>query len=106
MRHNNDEVEFYNLFISKIQHMRFALDEIGKMIEARLENLGRYVYESEEIKYESFKNSKIEIQKSIDGFKYSIKALCENLKSELKISLDKIDPEKEQNEISEYKKGA
>lgn len=104
MRPDLSQMEFHEMFISNIHHLRFALEEMGKMVEARLENLSRYVCENELNEHE-FNDSRIEIQKAINGFKYSVKSLCENLKNEFKISLDKIDPEYEKSQkLEEFKK--
>jgi hypothetical protein len=90
MRHDLSEIEYHNLFVNPIQSFRFAMEELTKMFECRLENLTKYICENE-LSATTHKTSRNEILRSIEGFRYSCEAVCETMKKHIERSLHKIE---------------
>ena len=86
MRHELSEMEYHTLFVTPIHNFRFGVEELAKMFECRLENLTEYICENE-LNHSTYKNSRSEILKSIEGFRYSCEAICENMKKNIEKSL-------------------
>ena len=100
MRPDISDVEYHNLFLSEIRTLRFSIDELGKMLESRLDVIAKYVCDNELTKSE-IKESKQQFNDTIEAYDMAIKAISEGLKKKLEDSLNIFEQNTEKKSIAE-----
>ena len=89
MRHELTEIECNSLFIQHIANSRFAMEELAKAFESRLESIIKNLIESSS--ENECKNAKKEMNRAIEGMKMQYNNTCENLKKIMEKSFEKIE---------------
>lgn len=90
MRPDLSEMEFHQLFVSPVHRVRYSIEELVKMFESRIETLTTYICENE-LTPTSYKSTKSEVFKSLDGLNIACECLLKNLKESIESSFEKIE---------------